>query len=188
MSRDPISMAGLGLACLVALSGCNTGAAGGSARLFDAQGGIVSRGEGPENARPDACYGRDVTPAVIETVTEQIMLQPPQVSSSGEVLAPAIFNTETRQQIVEPRRELWFETPCEAEHDPEFIASLQRALAARGHYRGPVTGTMDNRTRRAIRAYQAPQGLDSSVISLAAARLLGLSVWDPEAAARPEEG
>jgi hypothetical protein len=143
----------------------------------------VTRGMGPPDADPNACYGREVTPAVIETVTEQVMLQPPQISSTGEVREPGVFVTETRQRIVEERRELWFETPCQAEADPEFIASLQRALAARGHYRGPVSGVMDARTRRAVRAYQEPQGLDSAILSLAAARQLGIAIWDPVLAA-----
>ncbi|WP_330696677.1 peptidoglycan-binding domain-containing protein [Fontisubflavum oceani] len=82
------------------------------------------------------------------------------------------------------RRELWFETPCQAEiRDPDFIASLQRALAARDLYRGPANGVMDARTRRAIRAFQEPQGLNSPILSMAAARQLGLVVWDPVAAA-----
>ncbi len=148
----------------------------------------VSRGVGPPDADPNACYGREVTPAVIETVTEQVMLQPPQIASDGRVLEPGVFVTETQQRIVEERRVLWFETPCQAERDPEFIASLQRALMARGLYRGTPNGVMDRRTRRAIRDYQAPQGLDSAVLSLAAARQLGLAIWDPTLAAGGEAG
>ncbi|MAN13407.1 MAG: peptidoglycan-binding protein [Dinoroseobacter sp.] len=165
------------------LAACSPAPSPEVARLLDRDGTIVTRGEGPENARPDACYAQDVTPAVIETVTEQVMVAPPQVDAGGTVTSPAIFQTETRQRIVTERDDLWFETPCAAENDPEFIAMVQRALAVRGHYRGPVTGVMDLRTRRAIREYQRPQGLNSGALSLAAARLLGLAVWDPEAAA-----
>lgn len=157
------------------------------ARLLDRDGTIVTRGEGPEDARPDACYAQDVTPAVIETVTEQVIVQPPEISTDGTVRRPAVIRTDTRQRIVRERREIWFETPCEAQSDPEFIATLQRALAARGQYHGPITGVMDRRTERAIREFQEPQGLDSGVLSLAGARLLGLAVWDPVAAQRPEE-
>lgn len=149
----------------------------------------VSRGMGPPGADPNACYGRETTPAVIETVTDQVMLQPPEINSAGQVLQPAVFMTETRQQIVQERRELWFETPCQAEiGDPDFIASLQRALAARDLYRGPANGVMDARTRRAIRAFQEPQGLNSPILSMAAARQLGLVVWDPVAAAGGASG
>jgi len=57
---------------------------------------------------------------------------------------------------------------------PDFVASLQRALAARGIYAGVVNGQMDAPTRRAIRRYQKPKGPDSDVLSLATAQELGL--------------
>ncbi len=166
---------------LMAMTGCVSSGAGLS-HLVDRDGAIVTRGEGPDDARPEACYAQDVTPATIETVTEQVMIQPPQIGADGTVRAPAIFRTETRQAIVQERREIWFETPCEAETNPDFIAALQRALGARGVYSGPITGQMDMRTRRAVRVFQEPQGLNSGVLSLAAARILGLAVWDPDAA------
>jgi hypothetical protein len=144
----------------------------------------VMRGAGPPNADPSSCYAHEATPAVIETVTEQVMLQPPQIATDGRVREPGVFITETQQRIVEERRELWFEVPCELQQaDAEFISTLQRALAARGLYQGPVTGEMNRRTERAVRDFQAPQGLDSAVLSLAAARQLGLALWDPELAA-----
>lgn len=148
----------------------------------------VSRGFGPPGADPRACYGREVDPAVIETVTDQVMVEPEQLASDGSVRRPAVFITETQQRIVEDRRETWFETPCAIEGDVEFITALQRALEVRGLYSGPITGQMDGRTLSAIRAYQQPQGLDSAVLSLAAARQLGLSIWDPELAAGGPEG
>ena len=129
---------------------------------------------GPPSAEPGSCWGKDTTPARIETVTEQVLLHPAEVLTDGTVTRPAVYKTETRQQIVQERREIWFETPCAHQLTPSFIASLQRALQARGVYRGAITAQMDRRTRRAVRAYQSPQGLDSGTLSLAAARKLGL--------------
>lgn len=167
-------------AALTGLAACGQIPAPDLAALVDPAGIQVSRGMGPPGADPGACYGRETTPAVIETVTEQVMIQPPQISSSGQVIEPGVFVTETRQRIVRERRELWFETPCEVQRgDAEFISNLQRALEARGHFRGMITGVMDARTRRAVRSYQASEGLDSAVLSVAAARRLGLLVWDP---------
>ena len=128
----------------------------------------------PPNADPNACYGRHATPAIIETVTEQVLVQPPQINAGGAVSYPAIYRTETRQDIVRERKELWFETLCSEALTPDFLKSLQRALAARNFYSGAITGTLDRATRRAIRAYQKNEGLDSDVLSLAAARKLGL--------------
>jgi len=131
---------------------------------------VVAR-DAPPGAQPGTCWGQDETPAVIETVTEQVVVQP----ADGTAGTPAVYKTETQQKIVKQRKPTWFETPCEYQLTPEFNTSLQRALKARGHYRGPINGEMDGRTKAAIRAYQKPQGLDSAKISLAAARQMGLS-------------
>ncbi|THD75663.1 peptidoglycan-binding protein [Thalassobius vesicularis] len=130
--------------------------------------------EAPPGARPGSCWGKHTTPALIETVTEQIMLQPAQVRTDGTVEQPAIYKTETHQRITRERRDTWFETPCPEAQTPDFVASVQRALAARGHYHGRITGEMDSATRAAVRRYQKPQGLDSGILSTAAARKLGL--------------
>lgn len=137
--------------------------------------GIVQTlAEAPPGAAPGTCWGKVVTPAVIETVTDQIMLQPAEVLDDGRVVTPAVYKTETRQAIVQERRVTWFETPCAVDQSPEFVSTVQRALKARDLYRGPVNGQMDGRTRAAVRRYQAADGLDSGILSLAAARKLGL--------------
>lgn len=128
----------------------------------------------PPGAAPGTCWGKHVTPALIETVTEQVLIQPAEVLSDGTVRNPAIYRTETRQQILRERRETWFETPCADAITPEFIASLQRALAVRGLLGSRPSGVMDGRTRAAVRQYQKQQGLDSGILSLASARQLGL--------------
>ncbi len=137
----------------------------------------------PEGADPNACWGKDVSPAVIETVTERILVQPAELREDGTVIEDPVYRDVTRQAIVRERRELWFETPCQENYTPDIITSLQRALKARGFYDGALSGHMDAQTRRAIRAYQAPRGLDSSVLSLAAARNLGLVAFG-----RPQGG
>ena len=134
----------------------------------------------PPGAPAGSCWGKEITPAVIETVTDRLLLQPAEVLDDGTVVSEPVYKLETRQAIVRERRELWFQTPCKAQLTPDFIASLQRALMARGLYRGAITGAMDARTRHAIRRYQAPQGLDSSILSLAAARKLGLIAVERE--------
>lgn len=132
---------------------------------------VTSRDMAPPGAAPGTCWGRDATPAVIETVTEQVII---------EDSSTPVYQTETSQEIITPREDTWFETPCDDAMTPEFNQAVQRALKARGHYRGPITGRIDGRTRAAIRAYQKPQGLDSGVLSLAAARQMGLLAVDPE--------
>jgi hypothetical protein len=131
----------------------------------------------PPGAAPGTCWGKHVTPAVIETVTDHVLQQPARRDAEGAISAPAHYRTETHQRIVTPRQEIWFETPCAAQMTAEFTATLQRALAARGMYHGPVTGTMDPATRRAVRTYQATLGLDSATLSLSTARKLGLIAY-----------
>jgi len=142
---------------------------------------LFTASEAPPWAPPGTCWGKDVTPAVVETVTEQVLVRPAELAADGAVLRPASYRTETRQAIVRERREDWFESPCAARQDPEFIASLQRALAARALYRGPVSGQMDRPTEDAVRRYQAERGLDSGVLSLASARELGLVALERDA-------
>ena len=178
--------ASLACAGVLLLSGCNTVLQNGAVARFMEPEPIRVLAAGPPNAVPGTCWGREQTPAIIETETYQVLIQPARIASDGAVLEPPIYKTDTRQRIVRERRELWFEALCDSQFTPEFVASLQRALAVRGLYAGPVTGSVDARTRNAIRSYQKAQGLDSAVLSLAAARQLGLVTIDrPEGLARP---
>ena len=169
--------------CLaLALAGCTGGPRVPLPQLTAPLGDNVLRGsdrDAPEGADPDSCWGRDMQPARIETVTEQIEVRPARMGPDGRVLEPAVFRTETRQTILRDREALLFPAPCPEAFDADFVATLQRALAARGHYGGEISGALDAATRMAIRAYQRPQGLDSSVLSMAAARQLGLVDTDP---------
>ncbi|OIQ44643.1 MAG: peptidoglycan-binding protein [Roseobacter sp. MedPE-SW] len=130
--------------------------------------------EAPPGAPPGTCWHRNTSPAIIQTVTDQVLVTPDVRDATGQILQPAVFRTVTRQDIVQPRRETWLETPCQEQMTPEFIASLQRALAARGFYHGATSGQIDRATRIAIRRYQKDAGLDSSTLSLDTARKLGL--------------
>lgn len=134
--------------------------------------------ERPDGAPEDSCWHRDVSPAVIETETRQVIVQPAQLDSDGRVIAPAVWRTERAPRIVRERQEQWIETPCPDMLTPDFVRSLQRALAARGYYRGTPSGEMDRATARAIARYQSDRGTDSDVLSLASARALGLVVID----------
>lgn len=114
------------------------------------------------------------------TITEIYQSPPPGADQSicwGKLVSPA----QPRNGAIEASRESWFETPCPADLSPGFIASVQRALAARKLYTGPIDGQLSSQTRIAILKFQTPLGLESSILSVAAARKLGL--WT---IARPE--
>lgn len=121
------------------------------------------------------CHGRTVTPAVVETATEQVVVRPAQLDTDGSVLAPATYRSVTRQRIVEERRAQAFEAVCPEDLTPERTAALQRALIARGAMAGPVTGRIDAPTAAALRVYQAERGgPDSAVLARVTAVALGL--------------
>ncbi len=68
-----------------------------------------------------------------------------------------------------------FETPCALKAgEADFVSQVQRALAARGLYDGAISGQYDRPTRAAVRAYQAEDGPDSGMLSIASAKRLGL--------------
>lgn len=128
----------------------------------------------PPDARPGSCYVRDTTPATVETATRQVQATPPIYDTTGQIVQAATYRTEVRQNIVQSRRQIWFETPCFADLTPDFIASLQRALIARGLLVGGASGTLDPTTRAAIRSFQADTGPNSGELSMHSARRLGL--------------
>ncbi len=128
----------------------------------------------PPGAAPGTCWGYKVVPAVIETTKEDVLVRPGLVPQGGLLQHTAIYQTTQQKKIVTPRQDIWFEVPCQDKLTPEFISSLQRALTARGYYKGAISGRLDRRTRRAVRAFQAPSGLDSDILSVETARKLGL--------------
>lgn len=163
------------LFCALALTGLGACAPGGANLGALGEPGVTRLHQiAPPGAAPGSCWGKEVTPAIIETVTHQVMLQPAQVLADGTLLEPGVYKTETLQAIVRERHEIWFQRPCAVVMTVEFIESLQRALKARNLYQSRISGEMDARTRAAVRRFQKPLGLDSGILSLAAARKLGL--------------
>ncbi len=143
--------------------------------------GYAQAQDAPEGAAEGACYIRYTAPAVVETVTEQILVQPEKTAINPDtgqtiIVKPAIYATETVQKIISDRKEDWAEVICKEDYNDNFIKSLQRALAARGFYRGSITGIMDDRTKRAIRSVQKGYGVNSSEVTLDLAESYGLVI------------
>jgi hypothetical protein len=126
------------------------------------------------------CFATDTMPAVIQTVTAQVLDRPAVTAPDGTILSPAAYRTVTRQEITREREEVTFETLCPPAYTAAFVESLQRALALRGFYGGPVTGVMDVTLGRAVQDFQRQTGPDSPILSIATARSLGLEELSPE--------
>ena len=120
------------------------------------------------------CIANDTSPAVIETVTIQEIELPELRDANGTVIRPATFRTITRQQIIRERAEIRFATVCPQNYSAELVATLQRALKARGFYAGQINGTLDLQTGAAIQSFQRISGLDSPLLALETAFQLGI--------------
>ncbi len=128
-----------------------------------------------------ACFVPYTAPAVIETVTEQILVQTenrgidPQTGQSV-VISPAIYRTEIVQKIITERQEAKIEIVCPQDQSFDFIQTLQRALTVRGHYFGGITGQLDQRTKRAVRKVQKSYGVNIADVTVELAQSYGLIV------------
>lgn len=138
------------------------------------QGLAGSMRDTPPGAPSGTCWGKIVAPALIETVTEQVLEQEAVLNPDGSTATPAVYSTDTQQRIVTERAVTWFEAPCPDDMTPDVIATLQRALAVRQFYEGPATGRIDAATSAAVGRYQSENGLPSRVLSLETARALGV--------------
>lgn len=138
------------------------------------QGVVLGNGLAPPGAPAGTCWGKISTPAVVETVTEQILVTPAKINADGTIATLPVYRAERQQQIVTSRTDRWFEIPCPPAFTIEFVSTLQRALQARGLYAGAVNGNMDATTRRAVLAVQTAEGLPSDVLSIDTARELGI--------------
>lgn len=139
---------------------------------------IRLNGNAPPKTPVGACWGHDTIPAMIETVTETVLDQAELRDETGKVIRPASYSSTARQRMVQDRQEVYIRTPCFDQLTPDTVATLQRALKARGYYLLPLTGDLDAPTMTAIRRYQADHGLDTPVLSLKAAETLGLVAVD----------
>ncbi len=126
------------------------------------------------------CYAKDTTPAVIETVTEEVFVAPASYNPDGSLYAPERYKTITNPVIIKDREELQFETPCPQLLTVERTSTLQRALKARGYFYGPVNGKMDFVTKTAIRKFQKERGTDSSYLTMHTAQILGVIEYHRE--------
>ena len=132
-------------------------------------------GEGPPPGPAGTCWAHDLIPAVYETTTEQSLVSPEKRDAAGQLVSPASYKSVSRVRVLQDRRDIWFTSPCPDEMTAEFLATLQRALKARGYYTDGLTGLMDQGTVEALRKYQADHGLDSPLLSRAAAQQLGVA-------------
>ncbi len=129
----------------------------------------------------EACFVPYTAPAVIETVTEQVLVQKevreidPDTGQSV-VTSPAIYSTKTIQKIITDRREANIDIVCPRDQSIDFIQTLQRALTARGFYHSAINGQLDDRTKHAVRKVQKSYGVNISDVTIELAEYYGLII------------
>lgn len=125
------------------------------------------------------CFATEIRPQQFRSVTQQVLVVPEERDRNNVLINAAIYRNESRQERVPTAPGMRFETLCPPLFTAERVATLQRALAARGAYAGTVSGQLDAATQAAIQRFQIPTGLNSPHLAIATARSLGLiSVTD----------
>lgn len=110
----------------------------------------------------------------VEFIEVTEVIDPPITSSDGVEVVSGTYRTFTKPVEVDGANGQWFAKVCEEALTEEFVTALQRALLVRGVFPGTIDGTLGPSTLEGIRLFQQSRGLDSDVLSLAAARQLGL--------------
>ncbi|KAA8609326.1 hypothetical protein AL036_04570 [Salipiger aestuarii] len=128
----------------------------------------------PERLADGTCQAREVTPAVYEHVMGEVQVIQAEIAEDGTVIRPPIYRRAPVPRVVTPREELIFASPCPEQFTAEMVATLQRALAARGYFDAEISARLDAPTTAAIRTWQAQRGLPSGQLSLETARALGI--------------
>jgi hypothetical protein len=170
---------GLGLALFGALAACEATVGGDGAAHSTARQTVTA--PVPEKVAPapvGSCTAREIVPAEYRYVMGQVQVVQAERAQDGSIINPPVYRQQPVPKLVKPREEITFPAPCPAQMTPDFIATVQRALFARGYYAGRINAGMDPATREAILRYQRRQGLNSAQLSLEAARALGVSAVD----------
>jgi len=119
-------------------------------------------------------------PAVTKQVERRVMIQP--ASTREEIIPeiieiPPVFDTITREVVVEPARTEWRSILCETNTTPDIIQRIQVALQQRGYYNGPVDGIFGPLSQRAIDGFQRDNGQIGTGVTMDTLALLGVSAF-----------
>jgi hypothetical protein len=108
---------------------------------------------------------------VTRSPNQAVLLDGPSATARHCWARYATHGAEPVNGLIEEKA---FRVPCPELMTQDFLATLQRALAARGFYDGPITGRVDQSTRSAVQAFQRSTGFNSPILTLETAQRLGL--------------
>jgi len=86
-------------------------------------------------------------------------------ASEARTVIPAVTETITRRIEIEPARLEWRPVLCETNMTPSIVTEIQQALEREGYDPGPADGVVGRATLNAIEAYQTDNDLNRGGIT-----------------------
>ena len=109
-------------------------------------------------------------PATYKTVQVTKVVKP---ETTKKTVIPAAYKTVSKQVKVSDQSVKWMPVLCKSSMTVETISKIQNALTAAG-FKTPVTGVLDNATKKSVEAYQKKKGLIVSGLSMNTLKDLGI--------------
>ncbi len=114
-----------------------------------------------------------VVPAVYEKRKVRAEVSPARTET---YTVPAVYRDVEKTRLVGKADVVWREVICNRNARPQTVMAIQKALTAKGYYRGKIDGDLGPGTVAAMQRFQAAQGLPQGQISIEAVQMLGVSV------------
>lgn len=115
---------------------------------------------------------QETIPAQFRDVPVSRLVQP--AGQAAQPVAPQTKTINTRV-LRSPERFEWVPVLCNTNANHSSISRVQGALAASGHYNGPIDGIAGPQTQAAVRSFQTAQGLPNhGNITAGTAQALGV--------------
>ena len=113
-------------------------------------------------------------PAETTFVTRRVEVVP----AREEIIEiPPVFDTITREVVVEPARTEWRSILCETNTTPDIVSRIQVALQSAGYYNGPIDGIFGPQSQRAIDGFQRDNGQVGTGVTMDTLNLLGVTLF-----------
>jgi len=87
-----------------------------------------------------------------------------------------VYQTVSKEVMVEPGRMLWKRVLCESNLSPDIIRQIQTALIEKGFNTGGVDGVIGGQTREAVAQFQKDRDMAEGGLTYETLEALGITV------------
>jgi len=112
-------------------------------------------------------------PAEYKVVKVRKLVAP---ASEKRTQIPAEYVTVTERTKTADADLTWKSVLCETNTTKDIVRRLQEALAAAGHYNGPIDGIIGGATRTGLGSYQDAKGLARGQMTMETLKALGINI------------